>query len=277
LPPEPIYLHADAVRLAQIFTNLLSNACKYTEAGGKIWLTAQRQGSDVVVSVRDNGTGIPADRLESIFEMFTQMDRSLERSQGGLGIGLTLVKRLVEMHGGSITAQSEGQGAGSEFVVRLPILLDQSRTPVRTPSAALPVSRRRVLVVDDNRDSAVSLAMLLKMTGNTTHTAHDGMEALEAAEKFLPEVVLLDIGLPKLSGHEVCRRIREQPWGKDMVIVALTGWGQDDDRRKSQEAGFNHHMVKPVDHSALMKLLASPPAELAASDHAEALGEREKQ
>jgi two-component system CheB/CheR fusion protein len=257
LPPEPIYLHADPVRLAQVFSNLLNNACKYTEPGGRIWLTAEREGSDVVVNVKDTGLGIPPDKLTSIFEMFTQIDRSLERAQGGLGIGLTLVKRLVEMHGGSVAAYSEGQGRGSEFVVRLPILIErpQTKTPEPTAEKNLAVAHR-ILIVDDNRDAATSLAMLLKMTGNETQTAHDGLEAVEVAAAFRPELVLLDIGLPKLSGHDACRRIRQQSWGKNMVLVALTGWGQDEDRRQSKDAGFDHHMVKPLDFAALMSLLA---------------------
>jgi CheY-like chemotaxis protein/two-component sensor histidine kinase len=258
LPPQQIYIHADPVRLAQIFSNLLNNACKYTEPGGKIWFAAERHGSDVLVSVKDTGTGIASDKLESIFEMFSQVDRSLERSQGGLGIGLTLVKRLVELHDGSIEAKSEGEGKGSEFVVRLPIVIEKPKAVSRSTPVHAPPKNRRILVVDDNHDSASSLARLLKIAGNETHTAHDGLEALELAERFLPEMVLLDIGLPKLSGHEVCRRIREQPWGKNMVLVALTGWGQDEDRRMSQDAGFNHHMVKPVDFAALTKLLSGP-------------------
>jgi two-component system, chemotaxis family, CheB/CheR fusion protein len=257
LPPEPIYLHADPVRLAQVFGNLLNNACKYTEPGGRIWLTAERQGGDVVVNVKDTGLGIPSDKLASIFEMFTQIDRSLERSQGGLGIGLTLVKRLAEMHGGSVEAHSEGQGRGSEFVVRLPLLIGQPKAKTPGPSVERPpTTSHRILIVDDNRDAATSLAVLLRITGNETHTAHDGLEAVEVAAAFRPEVVLLDIGLPKLNGHDACRRIREQPWGKDMVLVALTGWGQDEDRRLSKDAGFDHHMVKPVDFAELMSLLA---------------------
>ena len=257
LPPEPIYLHADPARLAQVFGNLLNNACKYTEPGGRIWLTAERQGSVVVVSVKDTGLGIPPDKLASIFEMFTQIDRSLERSQGGLGIGLTLVKRLVEMHGGSVEAYSEGQGRGSEFMVRLPILIEKPKAKTPEPTAEqTPTTAHRILVVDDNRDAATSLAMLLKLTGNETQTAHDGLEAVEVAAAFRPDVVLLDISLPKLSGHDVCRRIRQQSWGKNMVLVALTGWGQDEDRRQSKDAGFDHHMVKPVDFTALMSLLA---------------------
>jgi PAS domain S-box-containing protein len=256
LPPEPIYLHGDPVRLAQVFSNILHNACKYTDPGGKIWLTAERQGSDVVVKVKDTGLGIPPDKLASVFEMFTQIDRTVERSQGGLGIGLTLVKRLVEMHDGTVTAHSEGPGKGSEFVVRLPILIEQPKHDTPKPAAVTTAPLRRILIVDDNTDTASSLAMLLNLTGNETQTAHDGLQAVEAAEKFRPDVVLLDIGLPKLNGLDACRRIREQPWGKDMVMVAMTGWGQDEDRRKSKDAGFDSHMVKPVDYTALMNLLA---------------------
>jgi CheY-like chemotaxis protein len=185
--------------------------------------------------------------------MFTQVDRS----QGGLGIGLTLVKRLVEMHGGSVEAHSEGPGRGSEFVVRLPVLVEGPRA--ETPKATaepLRTTSHRILIVDDNRDAATSLATLLTIIGNEIQTAHDGLEAVEAAATFRPEVVLLDIGLPKLNGYDVCRRIREQPWGKDMVLVALTGWGLDEDRRQAKDAGFDLHMVKPVDFDALMSLLA---------------------
>jgi len=212
-------------------------------------------GDDVVVSVNDNGLGIPPDKIGRIFDMFMQVDRSSERSQGGFGIGLTLVKRLVEMHGGSIEARSEGEGQGSEFIVRLSVI---NRSAAPLPASEVepePASKRRVLIVDDNLDSADSLAMLLNITGNKTFLAHDGVEALEAVEKYRPEVMLLDIGLPKLDGHEVCRRVRELPWGKDIVIIALTGWGQEDDRRKSEEAGFNGHLVKPVDYDRLLELL----------------------
>ncbi|RIK77619.1 MAG: hypothetical protein DCC67_12415 [Planctomycetota bacterium] len=256
MPPRPIYLEADPVRLAQVFSNRLNNACKYTEPGGKIWLAAKVEQGDVLVSVKDSGTGIPPDKLQSVFEMFTQVDRPLERSQGGLGIGLTLAKRLVEMHGGTITAASEGEGAGSEFIVRLPLLEASLSPATRETPHATPAPARRILIVDDNRDSATSLAMLLKLKGNETHTAHDGVEALEQAARFLPEMVLLDIGLPRMNGLEVCRRMREQPWGKDTVIVALTGWGQDADRRRSQAAGFDRHLVKPVDLQSLTEMLA---------------------
>jgi CheY-like chemotaxis protein len=258
LPAEPIYLNADPARLAQVFGNLLSNSCRYTKPGGTIWVEAKREDSEVVVTVKDTGAGIPQDKLASIFDMFTQVDRSPERSQGGLGIGLTLVKRLVEMHGGSVEAKSAGEGQGSEFVVRLPVL---SKPKDLATSAAIVAPQsapgRKILIVDDNRDSADSLAMLLEITGNQTFLAHDGDEAIAAVEKHRPEVVLLDIGLPKLSGHEVCRRVRAQPWGKDIVVLALTGWGQEEDRRKSQEAGFNGHLVKPVNYDELLELLSS--------------------
>jgi PAS domain S-box-containing protein len=261
LPPHPVYLNADPVRLVQVFSNIVHNACKYTESGGKIWLTAERQGSDAVVMVKDTGIGIPPEKLVSVFEMFTQVDRTLRRMQGGLGIGLTLVKRLVEMHGGSVEALSEGPGRGSEFVVRLPVLVEKPEGAIREPSTEpTEITAQRILVVDDNADAASSLAMLLELTGNETHAAHDGLEAVEAAEKFRPDVILLDIGLPRLNGLDACRRIREQPWGKNVLLVALTGWGQDIDRSKSKEAGFDAHMVKPVDYAALVKLLAEKQA-----------------
>jgi PAS domain S-box-containing protein len=258
LPDEPIYLYADRARLAQLFGNLLNNSCKYTRPEGRVSLSAERAGDEVVVTVKDNGAGIPPDKLESIFDMFMQVDSTSDRSQGGLGIGLTLVKRLTEMHGGSIEARSAGEGQGSEFIVRLPVLsraADAAEAGPDVESGSQP--QRRVLIVDDNRDSADSLAMLMEITGNKTYRAHDGVEAVAAIEKHRPEVVLLDIGLPGLDGHEVCRRVREQPWGKEIVMIALTGWGQDDDRRKSEEAGFNGHLVKPVDYDQLLELLAS--------------------
>jgi PAS domain S-box-containing protein len=258
LPDEQLYTYADPARLVQVFDNLLNNSCKYTNPGGEIWVTAERQGAEVVVTVKDTGSGIPPDKLDSIFDMFMQVDRSAARSQGGLGIGLTLVKRLVEMHGGSIEARSAGEGRGSEFAVRLPILAGSVKPsrPVPRSAAQLP-ENRRILIVDDNSDAAVSLAMLLQIAGNHTYTAHDGFEALEAVERYRPDVMLLDIGLPKLSGHEVCRRVRQRPDGSAIVIIALTGWGQESDRRKSQDAGFDGHLVKPVDYGALVDLLNS--------------------
>jgi PAS domain S-box-containing protein len=257
LPAEPIWLEADLTRLAQVFANLLNNSAKYTQPGGRIWLSVTGQDHEVAVSVRDSGIGIPAGMLSRIFEMFSQGDRSLERSQGGLGIGLSLVKRLVELHGGSVTASSDGEGRGSEFVVRLPVLASgfpASPGPgVELQAPAL--QHRRILVVDDNRDSATSLAMVLELMGSETRTAFDGPSAIEMAERFRPDLVFLDIGLPKLNGFDTCRRIREQPWGKHIVIVALTGWGQEEDKRRSAEAGFSLHLVKPVAPAELESLL----------------------
>ena len=258
LPPESIVLDGDLARLAQVFSNLLNNAAKYSERGGRIWLTVEREGSDAVVTVHDTGIGIAADMLPHIFEMYTQVEAQFERSEGGLGIGLSLVKQLVTQHGGSVEARSDGHDQGSEFIIRLPIDLtaqlrpDKGRDDFEKQSA----SGLRILVVDDNRDSANSLSMLLRLTGNETQTAYDGAEALSLAGEFRPDVVLLDIGLPKLNGYEVARRIREQSWGKRVILIALTGWGQEEDRQRSREAGFDDHMVKPVELSPLMNLLA---------------------
>ena len=257
LPAERIHLNADPARLVQVVGNLLNNACKFTDQGGQIQLVVAREADLAVIRVRDNGIGIAADQLACIFDMFVQIDTSLERSVSGLGIGLTLAKSLVEMHGGTVEVFSAGIGRGCEFVVRLPIGPDVSdaRLPGLAVDAASPSSSRRILVVDDNVDAARSLAELLTLTGHVTQTAFDGMAAITAAEAFQPDVVLLDIGLPKLNGYEACRQIRAQPWGQSMTIVALTGWGLEDDRKKSKEAGFDGHLVKPVEHDALVKLL----------------------
>ena len=257
LPPKPIYLNADSTRLIQVLGNLLNNACKFTEECGRISLTVEEHDGQAVIRVRDSGIGIAADQIPRIFDMFTQVDTSVERSVNGLGIGLTLVKSLVEMHNGTVEVNSAGLGHGSEFVVRLPALAVTPESTLQpTPETPLPTTSRRILIVDDNRDSAITLAMWLKCIGNETLTAYDGVEALETAAKFLPDVVLLDIGLPLLNGYEVARKIREQPWGQSMLLIALTGWGQEEDRQKSKEAGFNAHLVKPVEQSVLMKLLA---------------------
>ena len=257
LPQQPLLVDADTTRLAQVFLSLLNNAAKYGDPGGHIQLNVERQGSDVVVTVKDTGIGIAADQLPRIFELFTQVDHSLEKSQGGLGIGLTLVKRLVEMHSGRVEAKSEGPGKGSEFIVRLPVVVEASRPLESGREAEQHVtSSHRILIVDDNRDGADSLSEILRVMGNDTRTAYDGQEGVDVAGEFQPDVLLLDIGLPKLNGYEVCRRIREQSWGEGVVLIAVTGWGQDDDRRRSQAAGFDHHIVKPVDPHALMKLLA---------------------
>ena len=259
LPTEPVALHADLTRLAQIFSNLLTNSAKYTERGGRIWLTATRRGESVFVSVRDDGIGIPADALPSIFDMFSQVDRTIDRSTGGLGIGLALVKGLVEMHGGTVAAASAGEGQGSTFTVRLPALEGrQAPEAPRTSDAGAAASgpKRRIMVVDDNRDAAASLAMLLKLLGNEVHTAHDGVDAVEATDEFRPEIILMDVGMPRLNGYEATRRIREQAWGRSSIIIALTGWGQDGDRRMSQEAGCDGHLVKPVNLPDLENLLS---------------------
>jgi signal transduction histidine kinase len=257
LPPQPIYVNADPARLAQVVGNLLTNACKFTDRGGRIGLAVEREGKQAVIRVRDSGIGIAADQLPHIFDMFMQVDRSLERSTGGLGVGLTLVMGLVQMHDGTVRVHSAGIGRGSEFVVRLPSL-EQAPQPQPTPAVSQPVSTppRRILVVDDNQDSAQSLATLLQLEGNETHTAYDGLEAVQAAATLHPDVVLLDLGLPGLNGLEAARRIREQPGGDGVMLVALTGRGQEEDRRRSRQAGFDCHLVKPVDHTVLMKLMA---------------------
>jgi PAS domain S-box-containing protein len=258
LPSEPVYFNADLTRLAQVFGNLLTNSAKYTQRGGHIWLAAERRGKDVFVSVRDNGIGIPAESLRNIFDMFSQVDRSIERAAGGLGIGLALVKGLVEMHGGTVTAESAGTGKGSKLTVQLPTLEAHpagvaENVPQGGPAANGP--RRRILVVDDNKDSARSMARLLQLRGNEVRTAHDGIEAVETAEEFRPEVILMDVGMPRLNGYEATRRIHEQPWGQSITIIALTGWGQEGDRAQSREAGCDGHLVKPVDIGDLEKLM----------------------
>jgi PAS domain S-box-containing protein len=258
LPGQPVTVDADPTRLAQVFSNLLNNSAKYMDRGGHIRLTAERQGSEVLVSVKDAGIGIAADQLPRLFQMFSQVDTAVERSQGGLGIGLTLVKQLVEMHGGRIEAHSEGLGKGAEFVVRLPVVVGEGgpETAGGTGEPADPRSSLRILIVDDNRDAADSLVMLLQLMGNDTRTAYDGQQGVDVARDFRPDVILLDIGLPRLNGYEACRLIREQARGSSVVLIALTGWGQAEDRRRSHEAGFDHHMVKPVDPHELMKMLA---------------------
>jgi CheY-like chemotaxis protein len=272
LPPEPVYLNADPTRLAQIVGNLLNNACKFSDRGGHIWLTERTEESasdtatasaglpaSVVIRVRDTGIGIAADQRSRIFDMFAQGDTALERAVTGLGIGLTLVKTLTQLHGGTVDVTSAGIGQGSEFIVRLPIMMAGIAT---APSAAmarepaLTAKRLRILIVDDNRDAAGMLAMLLEFSGHETHMAHDGVEAVAAATKLRPDVILLDIGLPRLNGYDAARKIREQrERSSGPLLVALTGWGQDEDRRRTEEAGFDAHLVKPVDEAALGKLL----------------------
>jgi PAS domain S-box-containing protein len=260
MPAGQIVVDADPTRLAQVFANLLNNAAHYTRKGGRVSLTVTAEGAGVVVSVLDSGIGIAADMLPRVFDMFTQVDRSLEKSRGGLGIGLSIVKRLVEMHGGTVEARSPGRGLGSEFVVRLPAL--RITQPAQPPSdeSARAGSARRILVADDNEDAAYGLSSLLEILGHEVRTAADGLEAIDVASAFRPDVILLDIGMPRLNGYDACRRLREQPWGRSAVIVALTGWGQNEDKRRSQDAGFDHHLVKPIDFAMLQKLLASLPA-----------------
>lgn len=259
LPPESINLLADPARIIQVVGNLLNNACKFTPRGGKVRLTVEKEGNEAVIRVRDTGIGIAAEQLPHIFEMFMQIDTSLERSVSGLGIGLTLVKNLVEMHGGAVQVFSEGLGRGSEFVVHLPTVDKAAESEPGGVEGDLPtITPRRVLVVDDNRDAATSLVMLLKLMGHEAHGVYDGVEALAAAEELRPEVILCDLGLPKLNGYEVARRVRDEEWGKGIRLVALTGWGQAEDRKRSNDAGFNGHLVKPVAQGALTRLLAEP-------------------
>ncbi|HEV3439035.1 MAG TPA: PAS domain S-box protein [Gemmata sp.] len=259
LPQRPISLYADVTRLAQVFSNLLVNSAKYTPPGGRIWLSAKQDDRAVTVSVRDTGIGIPSVFLENIFDMFSQVDRSIERRNGGLGIGLALVKGLVEMHGGTVSATSEGEGKGSTFTIKLPMLMETSDSAldvVFDNGQAATGPRRRILVADDNLDGAESMAEMLRCVGDEVWTANDGLEAVAATEAFRPEIILMDIGMPRLNGLDATRRIREQPWGKVVAIIALTGWGQDGDRERSREAGCDGHLVKPVNLTDLEKMLA---------------------
>jgi signal transduction histidine kinase/ActR/RegA family two-component response regulator len=256
LAPEAIHLDADSMRLTQALVNLLDNAAKYTESGGHIGLSAERDGGEAVVRIEDTGVGIPAEALPRIFDMFAQVGRPLERAHTGLGVGLALVRRLVELHGGTVAAESRGPGRGSAFIVRLPIAAGEAEVEAPGGAEAVASPRHwRILVVDDNEDAADSLATFLHLVGNEVRTAHDGMEAVESAAAFGPDVVLLDLGLPKLNGYDVARRLRKQLAG--VRLIALTGWGQEEDRRLCREAGFDHHLVKPVDLDVLQGLLAS--------------------
>jgi signal transduction histidine kinase/ActR/RegA family two-component response regulator len=261
LPPATVWLDVDPVRMGQVLSNLLSNAAKYTDDGGRITIAATCEDSSWVrLSVRDTGIGIPPEMLAKVFDLFTQVDRAYDRAQGGLGIGLTLARSLVQMHGGTIKALSEGPGRGTEVVVTLPITDREGVTPeVKGPP--VPQIARRVLVVDDNEDSAETMALLLQSLGAEVRTANDGLTALEALRQHAPSVVILDIGMPRMDGYEVARRARQTPEGRAAMLIALTGWGQEEDRRRTQEAGFDHHLVKPVDLAALRALLADSPGE----------------
>jgi signal transduction histidine kinase/CheY-like chemotaxis protein len=255
LERRQICVAGDPVRLTQVFANLLNNAAKYTNQGGLITISSRRENGNAVISVKDNGIGIAPNLLAQVFDMFMQVDRSTRRSQGGLGIGLTLVKSLVGMHGGTVEARSNGPGLGSEFLVRLP-LLDESALPAETTRRIEPLPARRILIVDDSRDGGESLAMLLRVLGGEVALAHSGRQALEKVNTFRPDVALLDIGMPGMDGYEVARRIRANPAHRHMQLIALTGWGQDEDRQRSAAAGFNHHLVKPADVDQLRQLLS---------------------
>jgi signal transduction histidine kinase/DNA-binding response OmpR family regulator len=268
LTPEPLRVKGDPVRLTQVLTNLLNNAAKYTPDGGHISLTAEREGGEVVLRVCDTGMGLSREMLSKVFDLFVQADRSLDRSQGGLGIGLTLVRRLVEMHGGVVEVHSDGPDMGCEFVVRLPACGAERVAPVNgasAPAAAREAVPSRVLVVDDNTDAAATLAMLLRIGGHDVRLAHDGRSALETAAEFMPGVVLLDIGLPGLDGYEVARRLRAKPEHDGVVLIAVSGYGQDEDRRRAYDAGFNHHLTKPVDFAAIREVLPAAVPQPAAT------------
>jgi CheY-like chemotaxis protein len=251
-----VLLDADPMRLAQVFSNLLNNAAKYTDVSGEIWLEARSDAGYVAITVRDAGIGIPRDMLPHVFEMFAQEERSMRRAQGGLGIGLTLVKSLTEMHGGSVHAWSDGPGQGSEFEVRLPLVsYEPERTTRPEHQRQRMLAPLRVLVVDDNVDAADSLGLLLKFLGADSHVVHDGPTALDALSWYRPTVILLDLGMPGMDGYEVARRIRQQPIYREIPLIALTGWGQEEDRRRTERAGFTHHLVKPADAQALQALM----------------------
>lgn len=258
LPSHPVWIDADVTRMSQVLSNLLNNAAKFTPEGGLIEVRARTETGQVVLQVRDSGVGIPASMLDHVFEVFTQVDRSLERSQGGLGIGLSLVKGLVELHGGQVQVNSEGENQGTEFIITLPLPtsapdLGPAETTQTTTSPS--DGRLRILIVDDNKDSAMTLEMMLSLMRQETRQAHDGVQALRVAEEYRPHLIIMDIGMPNMNGYDACRTIRCQEWGRDITIVALTGWGQEDDRRRSQEAGFDTHLVKPVEPAALNRLV----------------------
>jgi PAS domain S-box-containing protein len=256
LPDDAVYIRGDALRLAQVFLNLLHNAAKYTPAGGRVDLTATVADAEVSITVSDNGVGIPAPMLERVFDMFVQIDSARDQVQGGLGIGLTLVRQLVELHSGTIAAYSDGENRGSRFVVTLPIA-NPEPSAARTDVAVTASTARRILIADDNADAAELLEMWLKMSGHEVRSVQDGEAALVLAEAMQPEILLLDIGMPKLNGYDVARRIRQKPWGSRAVLIALTGWGQEEDLLRSREAGFDHHLTKPVEPSTIDALIAS--------------------
>ncbi|TMH55200.1 MAG: response regulator, partial [Betaproteobacteria bacterium] len=262
LSDEPLQIDADATRLSQVLLNLINNAVKYTPEGGRVWLETRRENDVAVLRVRDNGIGISAALLPKVFDLFVQGDRSLDRTEGGLGIGLTLVRRLVEMHGGSVAAFSEGAGDGSEFVVRLPLALGRVATPRMLPAEpeSHPRIRRRLLVVDDNRDFANTLSLLLETFGHEVRTVYDGRAVVPMATDYRPDAVLLDIGLPGMNGYEIARELRSAPALAQVTLVAFTGYGQDEDRRRVREAGFDFHLVKPVEVGELTRVIDALPS-----------------
>jgi CheY-like chemotaxis protein/two-component sensor histidine kinase len=262
LPEHPVFVDADPTRLAQVFANLLNNAARYTEPGGNIRFVVRVEGGEVAASVIDNGMGIDATMLEKVFELFAQADQSLERTTAGLGVGLTLAKYLVTLHGGTLVARSEGLGHGSEFVVRLPLAQESpaARRPAEGADAAGATSGHRVLVVDDNRDFAASLALLLTELGNEVKVANDGAQGLDVARSFAPQVAFLDIGMPKLNGYRLAEELRAVPALASARLVALTGWGQEKDRQRAQSAGFDLHLVKPVKLEQIVAILQTLPS-----------------
>jgi CheY-like chemotaxis protein/two-component sensor histidine kinase len=260
LPADRLSVEVDPTRIEQVVINLLNNAAKYTEPGGDIRISVEKSGGEIVLCVCDTGVGIESDHLGSIFDLFVQANPRIGRAQGGVGIGLTLVRKLVELHGGSVQAFSEGSGRGSEFVVRLPAhdgIPPAAFSPNRDRAAATPLPRRRVLLADDNKDAVDTLAMLLTLLGQDVRKAYSGEEALVIAAEHRPEIVLLDLGMPDLDGFEVARKLREQPALNGARLVAITGWGQQEDRRRTRDAGFDEHLIKPVDAATLRRVLAS--------------------
>ncbi|MEO6709586.1 MAG: response regulator [Planctomycetota bacterium] len=265
MPADPVVVQGDAMRLAQILSNLLSNAAKYTHDRGKIQLHVSCTDSNVHIRVKDSGVGIPAEMMPKMFELFVQFERTLDRSQGGLGIGLALVKRLVELHGGDVSVHSEGSGRGSEFIVQLPLIparaADVPKPSEEDSTTSSAVPGRKILVVDDNVDAADALAMLLRHTGHRVQTAHSGADAVSQTQRFLPQVIFLDLGMPGMNGYEAAELIRKLPRGGEIMLVALTGWSQTDAREATRRAGFDLHLVKPIDHAALQKLLDALPSD----------------
>jgi CheY-like chemotaxis protein len=261
VPNNSMAVNGDMARLTQVVANLLNNAAKYTPNGGHIVLSLEQEGQEAVISVKDNGIGIEPNAIDHVFDMFAQIDSAQQAKEGGgLGIGLNIVKRLVHMHHGSIEGRSDGAGKGSEFIVRLPLESSAEaalrQDPVNKDASSAP---RRVLVVDDNQDAAFTMSLILKKQGHMVKTAYDGVEAVQSAESFKPDVIFMDIGMPRMNGFDACKAIRSMQWGKSIHIIALSGWGQEEDRNKSEEAGFDQHIVKPIERRTLERLMNEAP------------------